>query len=182
MTLCMGYPHTIPVDQERAITSDLFRKNTSAIAVALHFSGVECHNSLGAAERYHAPLRMVFSGLLLHYPSLHHEVWLGLSLKGMNDTLGHIGFVHDMLMFGALPSLCTRAALYHMQATRMAALRTEREEMAWVVAYVRIAEELSAKLPPPTCYSINTGNLARVYLERAGKWEGPFVIHMETVK
>lgn len=60
VTLYAGYPEVIRVDQEAAITSDLFHKLARTSRIKIQLSGVDCHNLIGAEERYHRPLRRFF--------------------------------------------------------------------------------------------------------------------------
>lgn len=84
VTLYLGDPHLMCVDLESAITSDLFRRTAAANGISLQLSGIESHPSLGAVELYHALLRRAFSILRFRHPKMHPEVFLCLSLKGMN--------------------------------------------------------------------------------------------------
>jgi transposase InsO family protein len=40
--------------------------------ITLKLSGIECHNSIGVCERYHHPLRQVYTKLRGEYPTMDH--------------------------------------------------------------------------------------------------------------
>lgn len=101
-TLFTGYPRVMRVDQESAFSLDKFHTLVEDCAIILQFSGVESHNSLGFIERYHRPLRSVFSVVRRAHHNIHPEVALWMSFKGMNETLGPEGLASRLLVFGSL--------------------------------------------------------------------------------
>lgn len=64
----------------------------------------------------------------------------------------------------------------------MRALRNARGEMYSVFAFSRIAEELSAKLPPSPWYCSTEEEAVRVYRECRSRWEGPFHVAFVLLK
>lgn len=89
----MGYPGIIRVDHETAFDSDEFRKTTAETGIVLQFSGIESHNSLGVGEKYHGPLRRVYSKIKEEHPLIESATALRLAVKGGNETLGANGLV-----------------------------------------------------------------------------------------
>ena len=75
---------------------------TSEVVVAVETSGVESRISMGVGERYHDPLRRIYSKVLSCYPGHTNEVIPALANKGMNDTLGPEGLVPRLLVFGVV--------------------------------------------------------------------------------
>lgn len=63
VTLFIGYPNTLRLDQESAFDSVEFRKLSNDAGIALQFSGIESNDSLGVGEKYHGPLRRVLERL-----------------------------------------------------------------------------------------------------------------------
>lgn len=116
----------------------------------------------------------MFPVLRNRHPLLHPESCLRLILKGMNDTMGPSSLIPMMLLFGAILSLPITSDNYPIQAERVTALRSAREEMATVVADSRIAAALSSKLTPAARYGIDPSDPVRVYWERSGRREGHF--------
>lgn len=94
----------------------------------------------------------------------------------MNHSMGSSGIVHTLLVFRALPSLPVSTADYPIQKEKMKSLQTVSAEMASLVANSRIAQALSSKIPPVTCFPIKLGDSVQVYRERSGQWEGPFLV------
>lgn len=88
-----------------------------------------------------------------------------MAVKGMNDTMGPDGLVPTLLVFGSLRTLPITASDLPTQRTRMAALRTGREEMATLVAAQHISRALSSKLANATMYAIAPMDTVRVYRE-----------------
>lgn len=98
-------------------------------------------------ERYHAPLRAVFSSWRLGHPFINHYTCLCLNLKVMSDTMGLSGLVPALHLFTDLPSLPVYSTAYPLQQEIMRALQTEHEEMDSIVAQSRIAQVVSSKRP-----------------------------------
>ncbi len=46
----------------------------------------ESHNSMGAGERYHSPLRRIYKKLKIEYPNLDNKTTLALAVHGLNNT------------------------------------------------------------------------------------------------
>lgn len=90
----------------------------------------------------------------------------------MKDTMAPGGLVPTLMAFEALFSLPLMATTYPMQAERMDALRTAREEMASLVAASRIAQALSSKLPPAARYRRDPDGHVNVsvFRKRTGRW------------
>lgn len=76
--------------------------------------------SIGGGERYHQPLRSIFSVVPHDHPQFHPEVALRMCLKAMNDTMGPDALVPTLLVFGLLLTLPTTATPLASQQQRMA--------------------------------------------------------------
>lgn len=68
VSLDLGYPLVMRVDEESAIGSDLFKATSTVNGILLQISGVESHNSLGTGERYRAQLGRAFLELGSKHP------------------------------------------------------------------------------------------------------------------
>lgn len=131
----------------------MFGATTEGNGIDLQLSAVDSHNSLGADERYHAPLCQVFSVLLDRHTSLEPEFCLYLSLNGMNDTVGRSGLAQTLQVFLVLPSLPVSTTDYPMHKETMWALQLARPEIPGIVASSRIAQVLSANFPPSASFT-----------------------------
>lgn len=93
VTVFIGYPSTMRLDQESSFHSVEFRKLSRDAGIELKFSGIESQNSIGVGEKYHDPLRRVYLKVNDEHPTLDRETVLRLALKGCNDTLASNGLV-----------------------------------------------------------------------------------------
>ena len=164
------------VDQESSIMSKGWEAMAAAHGIELQKSGVESHNSLGTGERYHQPLRRVFSVLRARRPNLDPEVLLRYAIKGINDTMGPEGLVPSLLVFGVVPSFPTVHAELPAQKERLAALDAARKEMETVTSELRVQQALRSKLPPASKYHVEPGDNVLVYRERTKRYEGPYTV------
>lgn len=73
-----------------------------AAEIELTYTLTESHNSLGAAENYHAPLRRMYKKVRIDFPHIDKEVLLALANTAMNDTCGPEGLVPSLLVFGVV--------------------------------------------------------------------------------
>lgn len=175
-TIFIGYPSKIRLDQETAFDSTEFRRTEREARVALQFSGVESHNSIGVWERYHSTLRRIYNKVQEDHPLVLEETALRMAIKGCNDTAGPRGLVPTMLVFGAMPALPTTNFRNPRQKERMMALQTAREEMAKIAAEQRVIMALKSKVPPDSRFVLKPGDLVRVYREKERRWIGPVEI------
>lgn len=139
----------------------------------LQFSVFESHNSIGVSEKYHDPLRRVYSKTAEEHPTIEHPTILRLALKGFHATIGPSGLVSTLLLFGSLPSLPAVSSTLPKQHELMLALRSARDEMAQYATEQRIIRTLKSKLPPASSYKLTPGDLVRVFMEGPRKWLGP---------
>ena len=185
----IGFPNKLRTDQGSVFTSKAWDELTRLHGIELQLSGVTSHNSIGVGERYHAPLRRVYSVVRAATPEMSPELSLRCAIKGMNDTLGPEGLVPTYLVYGTFPSfpICRNAP--PSQEDRMRALATARAEMATITSEPRVMRALKSKLPPATQYDIQAGDHVLVYQEgtggygrRVGQYVGPFRVEKITGK
>ena len=62
---------------------------------------VEAHHSIGQVERYHGPLRRIYSIIATETPGVDPEAALQMVFKAINDSIGPNGLVSTLLVFGA---------------------------------------------------------------------------------
>ena len=177
----VGFPNKLRTDQGSVFTSKAWSELTRLHGIELQLSGIASHNSIGVGERYHAPLRRVYSIVRAATPGMSDELSLRCAIKGMNDTLGPEGLVPTYLVYGTFPSFPVRKATNPTHEQRMKALAAARAEMATITSELRVLTALKSKLPPATQYDIQAGDNVLVYQEgtggygrRAGQYVGPF--------
>ena len=175
-TLYVGYPSKMRVDQGSIFTSRRWKQLTDATGISLQLSGIESHNSIGAGERYHAPLRRIYDKVLFDFPNLDKHLGLKLAVKAMNDTMGPEGLVPSMLVFGVLPRFPVSTIDLPNQVDRMNALKSARAEMETIACELKLAQALRSKLPPAADYQLSVGDQVLVKREKIAAAQGPFPI------
>lgn len=68
-------------------------------------TGVESHNALVVADRYHAYIRKVFDWVHSKHPRMSREILLKLPVSLCNDTVGTNGIVPTMFDFVIKPRM-----------------------------------------------------------------------------
>ena len=66
---------------------------------------VESHYSIGLVERYHSPLRRVYTIITTEIPSIDPKLALQMAFKALNDSAGPNRLVPTLLVFGAYPRM-----------------------------------------------------------------------------
>lgn len=169
-------------DRGSVFTSKFWNDVTTLHGIEVQISGVESHNSIGAGERYHDPLRQIFDKIVTDHPTLDPEIALRLAVKAVNDTMGPEGIVPSLLVYGSLPTFPAVGMNIPEQKTRMKALAAAKQEMASITAKLRIQQALRSRLPPATQYALKPGDMVRVYRDQGtgaskkGDWTGPWEI------
>ena len=144
-TVYVGYPNKIKVDQGSVFTSKKWEELSSSHGIEVQLSGIESHNSIGVGERYHGPLRKIFSILRHDNPREDPEIILRYAVKGINDTMGENGIVPTTLVSGCSPSFPFLNSKLPKQRDRMRMLMVARREMATIIAERRITRAVSSK-------------------------------------
>ena len=62
---------------------------------------VEAYHSISMVERYHGPVRQVYSIITTEIPGIKPDSALQMSFKVINDSIGPNGLVPTLLVFGA---------------------------------------------------------------------------------
>jgi hypothetical protein len=153
----IGYPNRMRVDQGSIFTSPRWKELTDLNGIVLQLSGIESRNSLGAGERYHAPLRRMYHKIVFEYPRLDPHLALKLAVKAMNGTQGPEGLVPSLLVFGVLPRFPGSNTFLPNQKDRMDALIAARAEMETISAELKIRKALTSQNPPTAHYQLAVG-------------------------
>lgn len=172
-----GHPQTMHVDQAPQFSSPVWRALVTSAGTDLVLSGVESHNALGAGERYHAFLRMVYRKVRASHAAVPQEAVLGMAVAAMNQTAGPRGLVPTLLVFGLIPRMPIAPLPLPTQQERMKAMEAARREMQALVAKARVRTALAAPVPAAANRDVNPGDDVLIYREPpVDQWVGPYTV------
>ncbi len=115
---------------------------------------VEAHHSIGMVERYHEPLRRVYSIFVAEIPDIDPESALQMSFKALNDSAGPDGLVPTLLVFGAYPRMIDDAPTPTI-TQRAIAMRKAMNEVKRFMAIRRVNDALNTRNGPiPQIYDL----------------------------
>ena len=179
----LGPPDVIVVDAGTNLNSKEFKQHAGSMAADVKVVPVESHHSIGKVERYHAPLRRIYTILKeqLHGEGVDKHMILRMAFKAINDTAGPGGIVPTLLVYGAYPRLTNLDAPSLSVTKRRDALRVATAELRKHVAERKVADALHMRNGPKTLETLNLPlqSDVRVYREDKehpgrGKWTGPY--------
>ena len=101
----LGPPNLVTADAGKQFMAKKFRQYAANIGIIIKNAPVETHHSIGMVERYHGPLRQVYSIITTEIPGIKPELALQISFKAINDSVGPNGLVSTRLVFGAYPKM-----------------------------------------------------------------------------
>lgn len=175
-SLYTGFPNRLRTDAGSIFTSPRWKEITDSAGVTMRISGVEAHNSLGAGEALHHPLRQIFRKVQHDHADVPKAMLLRLAVKAMNDTMNENGLVPSLLVFGIIPRFPIIATELPTQKDRMDVLAPERAEMEAIVSQKRIMTALLNAVPPAADRVYEVGEEVWVYREKKKAWEGPMLV------
>ena len=104
---CWASIHTGLLNTIVTAQGSQFREKSIDIAAMndakIQRTGIEAHSSLGIGERYHSPLRNMYTRLKSDNPKATLSLLLRKAVEAMNDTLGPEGIVPSALVFLGIP-------------------------------------------------------------------------------
>lgn len=149
--------------------------------INLKITGVQSHNSLGLGERHHDPLHRIYRKLCQHSRVLNHAWILRLVLKAMNDTIGPDGYISLHLVYCFSPRFPVTNTNLPDKKSHILALEIARRKFS-ILARLRIAHALRARIPPYSKYIIVPGDSVLVYRKTDKKFFGPLTVIPVTEK
>ena len=164
------------LNQGSAFNSVRWKHRDDGVRTVVQTSGVESHNSIGSGERYHAQLRRVFNKIILEDPKIERKMALQLAVKARNDTMGPEGFVHSYLGLGCIQRFPAVDSTVPNQKYLMNSLEKARNEMATIVAELRLKTALASRVTQNSDLSIAAGDLGRVFRKTDKRYVGLFPI------
>ena len=176
ISVYVGFPNVISHDQGTVFTSKLFKNALEHFGVVAKPVPIEAHNALSVGERYHGPLRRIYTKIRIEYPSLDKHVALSVAIMALNNTAGPEGLTPTLLVFGTIPKLPVGhiETLMPSQRDRFRALEFARREMETITAELRVKIAQKNRSASLEILDLDVGDPVLVYRERTKKWEGPF--------
>ena len=97
----LGPPDFISADAGKQFIAREFKQYAANMGITVRNVPVEAHHSIGQVERYHGPLRRIYSIIATETPGVDPEAALQMVFKAINDSIGPNGLVSTLLVFGA---------------------------------------------------------------------------------
>ncbi len=111
---------------------------------------IEAHHSIGMVERYHGPLRQIYSIITTELPGIKPELALQISFKALKDSVRPNGLVPTLLVFGAYPRMTDMNAPSPTITQRNIAMRKAMEEIRRSHAFRLVNDALNTRNGPST--------------------------------
>lgn len=127
-------------------------------------------------ERYHDPLRKIFSIIQWENPRLDLELALQCAVKRINNAVESYGLIPSLSVFGVIPTFPAFNPGLPSQKERMSALASARSEMTSITGRLRIQQALHSRLPPSTEYIVYPGDMLFVFREPQKQLNGPYKV------
>ena len=187
----VGIPHFVIVDSLPANAGD-FRDHAIAHGIQVAVAPKEHHQGMGVVERYHEPLRRIYSKLrasqAVTNEALSNETLLSIACKAMNDSSGPEGICPTLCVFGMVPQHALSTSKDPAtQQTRLRAQAIAKLEWECETARLRVQLALRQKTPRDPHDETNiVGKPVLVYRRNSpGKpkrWIGPYIVEQVTGK
>ena len=101
----LGPPDLVTADAGKQFMAKEFRQYAANMGIIIKNAPVEAHHSIGMVERYHGPLRRVYSIITTEILGIEPKLALQMSFKAINDSAGSNRLVPTLLVFGAYPRM-----------------------------------------------------------------------------
>ena len=157
-----------------------FKQYAANMGIIVKNALVEAHHSIGMVERYHGPLRRVYSIVTSEIPGIEPDLALQMSFKAINDSVGPNGLVPTLLVFGAYPRMTELDAPSPSISQRAMAMKKAMDEVRKSTASRQINDALNTRNGPSTAsvHDLPINSPVLVYREgnagQSGEWKGPY--------
>lgn len=141
---------------------------------------VKAHHSIRLVERYHGPLRCVYSIITKEIPGISPELAMQMSLKALNNFVGPNGLIPTLLVFGAYPQMVEMDASSPTITQRTIVMEKAMEEVRKSIASRQVNNALNTWNGPSTTllHDLPLKSLVLVYRKdnasQSGSWKGPY--------
>lgn len=125
-------------------------------------SGIEGKSALGFGERYHAPLRRMYTSIQLDETTLPSPLALRLAAKAINDPVGTNKLVPSLLVNIILPHFPGNSSS-RTQEFRKSIVITALAEAGQAACEARINRALRTQIPPAARITAKPGQKVRIY-------------------
>lgn len=176
----LGPPDLISTDAGKQFTSREFKQYAANMGTTVKTVPVEAHHSIGLVERYHGPLRRVYTIITTEIPDIDPELALQMAFKALNDSAGPNGLVPTLLVFGAYPRMTDMDAPSPTITQRAIAMRKAMEEVRKSVASRQVNDAINTRNGPSTSliHDLPLNSPVLVFREgntgQSGSWTGPY--------
>ena len=165
------------MDQGSNLVSQYFKSAVEAEGITLlEAPGGITSKQCPHVERYHLPLRSVYSKIKCMMPGATRVDILSMAVKFVNDTVGPEGLSPTLLVFGCIPKPA-RNVPTSTQRQRAEALQSVTKELAKIYASTRVKFGLKHKGPVGNertdLDDLFPGSLVLIYRTKSKSWEGP---------
>lgn len=148
-TMYEGYSESPLTDQSSVFVSAEWTHACETNGIHLRHTGTESHNSLGACEKYHPTLRIIYNKVRLDFLSVPATLALQISVKAMNDCTGPDELVPSLLVFGVTPRLPYISPKdFPSQKEKFRALVQARKQYERLVSQSRVRLGILRRPPP----------------------------------
>ena len=176
----LGPPDLVTADAGKQFMAKEFKQYAANMGIIVKNAPVEAHHSIGMVERYHGPLRRVYSIISTEIPGIEPDLALQMSFKTINDSVGPNGLVPTLLVFGAYPRMTELDAPSPSITQRAMAMKKAMDEVRKCTASRQVNDALNTRNGPSTAsvHDLPINSPVLVYREgkasQSGEWKGPY--------
>ena len=170
----------VTADAGKQFMARKFKQYAANMGIIVKNAPVEAHHSIGMVERYHGPLRRVYSIIITEIPGIEADLALQMSFKAINDSVGPNGLVPTLLVFGAYPRMTELDAPSPSITQRAMAMKKAMDEVRKCTASRQVNDALNTRNGPSTAsvHDLPINSPVLVYREgkasQSGEWKGPY--------
>lgn len=167
-------------DADKQFIAREFKQYTANMGIIVKNIPVEAHHSIGLVERYHGPLRRMYTIITAELPGIKPELALQMSFKALNDSAGPNDLVPILLVFGAYPRMTDMDAPLPTIHRRSIAMRKAMEEVRKSHGSRKVNDALNTRNGPSTSliHDLPLNSPVLVFREgsagKSGSWNGPY--------
>ena len=176
----LGPPDLVTTDAGKQFASREFKQFAANMGIVVKTVPVEAHHSIGLVERYHGPLRRVYTIITNEIPRIDPKLALQMAFKALNDSTGPNGLVPTLLVFGVYPRMTEMDATSPTVTQRTVAMRKAIDEVRRSVATWQVNNALNIRSGPSTTHIHDLSLNSQVLVFRkgnagqSGSWKGPY--------
>ena len=101
----LGPPDLVTANAGKQFMAKELKQHAANTGINVKNAPVETHHSISMVERYHGPVRQVYSIITTEMPDIKPDLALQMSFKAINNSVGPNELVPTLLVFGAYPRM-----------------------------------------------------------------------------